>query len=177
MSDVKTESEKITVSDVLDIEEAKKIKGVSGKRAEEFENEVIGKQDSLFKDIMCVTFGWKKQEDGSKKLVSKLPNGKILFPDRSEEIQEIEAGTPYICLVYEREREAFAKVVCEEYQPKIYVPSSKVPHMVWRDEKGKMRRKAPYGNSYEERMISAVKDMEKLGFPSIKIIFRNNQRQ
>jgi len=170
------ESEKISVSKVLTIDEAKKIKGVSGARAKEFENEILGKQDTLFNDIMCVTFGWKVQEDGSRKLVSKMPNGKILFPDRSEDMKEIEPGTPYICLVYEREREAFAKVVCEEYQPKIYVPSSKIPSMVWRDSNGKMRRKAPYGNSYEVRMISAIKEMEKLGFPSIKVIFRNNQR-
>jgi len=175
-NNIESENEKIGVSEVLSIDDAKKLKGVTGDRAKEFENEITSKQDLLFKDIYCVTFGWKKQDDGSKKLVSKMPNGKILFPDRSEEMQEIDPGTPYICLVYEREREAFAKVICEEYQPKIFVPSSKIPHMVYRDEKGKMRRKAPHGNSYEERIVSAIKEMEQLGFPSIKVVFRKNQR-
>ena len=108
--------------------------------------------------------------------MSKMPNGKILFPDRSEDMKEIEPGTPYICLVYEREREAFAKVVCEEYQPKVYITSSRIPHMVWRDKSGKMRRKAPFGNSFEERVVAAIKEMEALGFPSIKIIYRENQK-
>jgi hypothetical protein len=170
------EIEKIGVSKVLSVDDAKKLKGVTGDRAKEFEQEIIDKQDILFKDIYCVTFGYKLQDDGSKKLVSKMPNGKILFPDRSEDLQEVEPGTPYICLVYEREKESFAKIICEEYQPKIFVPSTRVPHMVWRDTKGKVRRKAPHGNSYEERMIAAIKEMEQLGFPSIKVVFRKNQR-
>lgn len=170
------DSEKISVSKVLSVDEAKNRKKVSGKLGEKFVEEILEKQDSLFKDIMVVTFGWKVQEDGSKKLVSKLPNGKIIFPDRSEALEEIESGVPYICLVYEREREAFAKVICEEYQPKIFVPSSRIPQMVWREESGKIRHKAPHGSSYELRMVSAIKEMEKLGFPSVKVIFRNNQK-
>ena len=175
MSDPTDENEKIGTSTPLTIDDAKKLKGVAGDKAKGFEEEISCKQDLLFKDIYSVVFGWKLQEDNSRKLVSKMPNGKILFPDRTESV-EIEPGTPYICLVYEREREAFAKVVCEEHQPKIFVPSSRIPHMVWRDEKGTIRRKAPVANSYEERMISAIKEMEKLGFPSIKIIFRINQK-
>jgi len=170
------ESEKISVSKVLTIDEAKQIKGVTGDRAKELESDIASKQDSLFKDMYCVTFGWKVQEDKSRKLVSKMPNGKILFPDRSENMEEIEPGTPYLCLVYEREREAFAKVICEEYQPKIFIPSSRIPHMVWRDEKGTIRRKAPYGSTYEERIIGAIKEMEKLGFASIKVVFRKNMK-
>jgi len=175
MSDI--DSEKISVSKVLTIDEAKKVKKVSGDRAKKFEEEVIEKQDSLFKDIMVVTFGWKIQEEGTRKLVSKLPNGKIIFPDRSETLEEIEPGTPYICLVFEREREAFAKIICEEYQPKIYIPSSRIPQMVWREESGKIRHKAPHASTYEERIVSAIKEMEKKGFPSIKIIFRENQHK
>jgi len=168
-------SEKISESKVLTIEDAKELKMVQGERAKEFEGEILEKQDSLFKDIMCITFGWKVQDDGSKKLVSKLPNGKIIFPDRSEVIEEMEPGTPYICLVYEREREAFAKIICEEYQPKIYVPSSRVPTMVWKEKNGNIKHKIPMGDTYEVRIVSAVKEMEQLGFPSIKIIFRTNQ--
>ncbi len=100
---------------------------------------------------MCIVFGWKLQPDGSKKLVAKLPNGKIIFPDRSEQ-GAVEPGVPYICLVYEREREAFAKVCSEEYQPKIYVQSNRIVTMVWREPSGKVTNKVAIGNSFEERL-------------------------
>jgi len=176
MVDTKMESEYIGSSKIMTIDEAKQRKGVIGKAATEFEGEIVNKQDNLFSDIMSVTFGWKIQDDGSRKLVSKLPNGKIIFPDRSEQIEELEPGVPYICLVYEREREAFAKVCSEEYQPKIFIPSSRMPTMVWRDDSHKVRRKIPVADSYEGRIVLAIKEMEKLGFPSIKVIFRNNQK-
>ncbi len=179
-------SEKITESKILTIDDAKKLKSVSGKRAEAFEKEIIDKQNQnpLFKDIMSVVFGWKRQDDGSKKLVSKLPSGKILFPDKSEDLKEIQPGNAYICLVYDRMddgkggpgREAFAKIICEEYKPKIYILSSRVVQMVWRDKKGKMRHKAPFGNSFEERIVGAIKEFEEIGFPSATIVFRKNQR-
>jgi len=179
-------SEKITESKILTIDDAKKLKGVSGKAAETFEEEITEKQNlnPLFKDIMSVVFGWKMQSDGTKKLVSKMPSGKILFPDKSEDINEIEPGNAYICLVYDRTedgkggpgREAFAKIICEEYQPKIYVLSSRVVQLVWRDNKGKMRHVAPFGNSFEERIVGAIKQFEELGLPSAKIIYRKNQK-
>jgi len=179
-------AEKITESKVLTIDEAKKLKGVSGKRGEAFEKEIMEKQNQnpLFKDIMSVVFGFKTQNDGTKKLVSKMPSGKILFPDKSEDLAELEPGNAYICLVYDRlddgkggpGREAFAKIVCEEYQPKIYILSSRVVQMVWRDNKGKMHHKAPFGNSFEERLVSALKEYENIGLPSAKIIFRRNQK-
>ena len=184
--DLSMSSEKITESKILTIEEAKESKGVTGKRAESFEKELFDKQQAnpLFKDIMSVVFGWKVQNDGTRKLVSKMPSGKILFPDKSEELKDIEPGNAYICLVYDRMddgkggpgREAFAKIICEEYQPKIYVLSSRVVQMVWRDKKGNMRHKAPFGNSYGDRIVAAVKEYEKIGFPSAKIIFRSNQK-
>jgi len=171
------ESEYIGTSKILSIDDAKKVKRVMGTDGEKFEKEIAGMQDSLFTDIMCVTFGWKDQPDGSRKLVSKLPNGKIIFPDRSEDVSQIESGIPYICLIYEREREAFAKICCEEYQPKIYVPTSRMPSMVYKDKGGETVRKMPHGNSYEVRILEAIKVMEDLGFPSIRVIFRKNQQK
>jgi len=171
------ESEYIGKSDILSIDEAKKIRRVAGKDGEKFEKDIMEKQDSLFTDIMCVSFGWKDQPDKSKKLVSKLPNGKIIFPDRSEDMSQVEPGIPYICLVYEREREAFAKICCEEYQPKIYIPTSRMPSIVYKDATGETIRKMPHGNSYEMRILEAIKTAEDLGFPSIRVIFRKNQYQ
>ena len=171
-----SESEYIGSSKIMTIDEAIDKKGVVGSAADKFMEEVGQKQDKLFKDIMSVVFGWKNQEDGSRKLVSKLPNGKIIFPDRSEQRENLEPGVPYICLVYEREREAFAKVCSEEYQPKIFIHGSKVVTMVWRNDSGEIRRKVPHENTFEERIVSAVKEMEKLNFPSVRIIYRSNQK-
>jgi len=176
MSSEIVDSEKVGVSGVLTLDEAKKRNKATGDRGKKLEKQILDKQDLLFKDIMCVTFGWKVQEDGKQKLVSKLPNGKILFPDRSENMDEIEPGIPYLCLVYEREREAFAKIICEEYQPKIFVTSYRMPYIVYRDDKGRIRRIAPEGNTYEERIVHAIKKVEDLGFPFVRVIFRKNER-
>ena len=182
---IEVASEYIGESKQLSIDDAKKIKRLSGERAKEFEDQVLAKQDGQFKDLYVIVFGWKLQPDGSKKLVSKLPSGKILFPDKTEKLDTIETGLPYICLVYDVKmdeegkpgRQAFAKIICEEYTPKIYIPSSRLPHMVWRDKSGTLRNKAPFGNSYEERIISAIKEMEKMGFPSVKVVFRVNEKR
>ena len=184
MNGVGESSEKITEGKVLTIDEAKKLKGVTGKPAESFQNEVTEMMERYpqFKDIMSVVFGWKKQPDGSRKLVSKHVSGKILFPDKSEDLKEIEPGNAYLCLVYEPElnakgepaRETFAKIICEEYQPKIFVLSSRVVTYAYRDPKGHMKRGAAFGNSFEERLIDVIKRYEKLGFPSAKIIYRRN---
>ena len=188
MSDdnVSVYSDKITDSKSLSIDDAKTLKGVTGKRAEEFEEQVVELQEKypLFNQMFSVVFGWKKQEDGSRKLVSKHPSGKILFPDKSENIQEIEPGNAYLCLVYEPEfnakgepaREVFAKIICEEYQPKIFVLPNRVVTYAYRDKKGKMAKGAAFGNSFEERMLDIIKKYEKIGFPSAKIIFRKNTK-
>lgn len=179
-------SERIGESKQLTIDEAKRLKRISGEKGKEFEDKVLSKQDGQFKDLYVIVFGWKEQGEGRpKKLMSKLPSGKLIFPDKTENLSLITPGIPYICLVYDRKvdeegkpgREAFAKIICEEYTPKIYIPSSHLPHMVWRDKNGKLRNKAPFGNSFEERIISAIKEMEKMGFPSVKVVFRINETE
>ena len=164
----------------IDADEAIKRKGEFGGSEDETLKQILEKQDDRFTDIRSLEFGWVDQhpEEGVKsdfKLMSMLPNGKVIFPDRSEDIEGIIPEDPYICLVYEREREAFAKILFPEYQPKIYIPPSRIPAMVWRDKSGKVRRKLPHGNSYEDRIMQAIKEMEGLGFDSIKIIFRKNK--
>ena len=175
MVDIKTESEYIGSSKIMTIDDAVKKIGVKGEKADKFKTEVSEKQDNLFTDIMSVVFGWKIQPNGDKKLVSKLPNGKIIFPDRSEQSESVQPGIPYICLVYERDREAFAKICSEEYQPKIFIHGTRMITMVWRDDSGNIRRVVPHENSYEDRLVSAIKQMEKLKFPSVRIVFRVNQ--
>lgn len=178
------DSEKITESKVISIDEAKKKLKLFGDKAKAFEKKVLDKQDGQFTELMSVIFGWVLQEDKSKKLMSRLPSGKILFPDWSENLEEIEPGIPYICLVYDRKvnekgepgKEAFAKIICREYQPKIFVPSSRMPCMVWTKENGEVKNKVPFGNSYAERMMTLLDMAEKMGWPSVKIVFRKNQK-
>ena len=165
----------------MDADEAIMRKGEFGGSSEEALKVIEEKQDERFVDIRSLEFGLVDQhpEEGVKsdfKLMSMLPNGKVVFPDRTEDLDKIIPEDPYLCLVYEREREAFAKILFPEYQPKIYIPPSRIPAMVWRDEKGVVRRKLPHGNTYEERIIEAIKEMEKLGFDSIKVVFRRNIR-
>jgi len=171
----------------LDVDEAIKRKGEFGKPDEELLKGIdkVQSQDDKFCEIYSLRFGWKKQppkdpnnkdEEPKFKLMSALPDGRVCFIDRSQDEEEIIPEDPYICLVFKRDREAFAKVLFPEYQPKIYVPPNRLPAMVWRDSKGKVHNKRPFGNSYEERIVSAIKEMEKMGFESVKIVFRKNIR-
>lgn len=165
----------------IDADEAIKRKGEFGTDDAELLKKIEKTQDDRFKDIYSLRFGWRKQpsEDNKEpeiKLISLLPNGKIVFVDRSHDEKEIIPEDPYICLVYERPREAFAKILFPEYQPKIYIPPSRIPAMVWRDSKGRINRKHPEGNSYEERLVTAIREMEMLGFESVKLVFRKNIR-
>ena len=131
------ETKKIT------IDEAKDKKGKLGISDNEFEKIVGDKQDELFTDLRSLIFSWKEQEDTTQKLMSRLPNGKIVFLDRSDDPDTIKTDTPYICAVYEREREAFAKIICEEYKPKVYVLPSHMVRIVYKTDKGKTMIKMP----------------------------------
>ncbi len=164
----------------MNADEAISKSGVFGTKKDKLMEEIEKNQDERFRDIRSLRFGWVKQPvEGKKveetKLMSMLPNGKVVFIDRSQDLTDINPEDPYICMVYEREREAFAKILFPEYQPKIYIPPSKIPAMVWRDKQGKIHRRLPHGNSYEERLIQAIKEMEKLGFESIKVVFRKTK--
>ena len=182
-------SDRITESKPLTIDEAAELKGVSGKSAEKFKEEIAEMQskNNQFSEIYSVVFGWKKQPDGSKKLVSKHPSGRIMFPDKSIDEKDIEAGNAYLCLVYvpefnakgEPAREAFAKIICEEYQPKIYELKSGVVTYAYRDKKDNMKRGAEaFGKTTEERIVEVIrKYRDELKFPSCKIIFRKNDER
>ena len=158
----------------LTIDEAVARRGSFVKSPEKFIEEVKKKQDELFKDLRCLVFSWVPQEDGSKKLMGRLPNGKVVFVDRREQF-EVKPGRSYICLVYEREREAFARIICEEDVPVIWVLPSKLVTMRYKDESGKFNVVMPHANSYKERILLALDRLEKLGVPEVKIVFRENE--
>ena len=140
-------------------------------------------QDDRFTEFYSLRFGWKEQksEDGKdpvKKLIAALPNGKICFLDRSQEEKDVISEDPYLCLVFDRPGSvAFAKILFPETQPRVYIPATRIPVMVWKDTKNITQRKRPEGDSYEERIANAVKGMELLGFESFKVIFRKNVRE
>ncbi len=140
-------------------------------------------QDDRFTDFYSLRFGWKEQKieegkDPVKKLIAALPNGKICFLDRSQDEKDVIPEDPYLCLVFDRPGSvAFAKILFPEAQPRIYIPATRLPVMVWKDEKNITQRRRAEGNSYEERLANAIKGMELLGFESFKVIFRKNVRE
>lgn len=162
----------------LTIDEAFERKGKLGLSRERFEEKVLEKQNDLFTDLRCLPFSWVDQPDGSKKLMSRLPNGKIVFLDKSDDPSKVRTDISYICAVYERDKVAFAKIICEEYIPKINVLPNRMVSTVWRDEKGRARKKmhGPFP-SYEERILDAIKMFENLGFPEALIVFLKNRRK
>ena len=178
-----TYTTKITDSAPMTIDEAKRKLRLGGEKARIFEEKILEKQDDQFSQLMSIIFGWKIQTDGSKKMMSKMPNGKALFPDKSEDVDKIESGIPYICLVFEPEvnpdgttaKQAYAKIICEEYIPIIYVPKSRMPVMVWTDKSGRKRNKVPVGNSYMDRMMILLDIAEAEKWPFVKVVFRTNQ--
>jgi len=159
----------------MSVDEAVLRRGDLSKTPEAFIDEIKKLQDERFTDLRSLVFGWVPQPDGSKKLMSKLPNGKVVFVDRKEKV-EVKPGRPYICLVYEREREAFAKVLCEEEMPVVWVLPNKL--VTFRYRKGnKFHVIMTKGQTYPERMMEALKRLESEGFPEVKIIFRENERR
>ena len=167
----------------MDVDEAVKLRGVYGKSDEDVVKEIGAEQakDEKFSEIYSLVFGWRAQphkegEQVTYKLMSSLPDGRVVFIDRSQKEEDVIPEEPYICLVYKRPKEAFAKILFPQYQPHIYIPPNRLPAMVWRDENGNIRNKRPHGKSYEERLISAIKEMEHMGFEHVKLVFRRNMR-
>jgi hypothetical protein len=162
----------------MNVDEANERKGKLGMSSDDFEELIRSKQDDLFTDLRSLIFQWKVQPNGEKKLMSRIPNGKVVFLDRSDNPEEIKTDTPYICAVYEREKEAFAKIVCEEYKPKIYVLPSHLVTIVYRDNnKTKREMPGPQYKNYEERILYCIKKCESLGFPEVNIEFKGNRKR
>lgn len=167
---MQTDSKKLSVEDAL------LRRGDFSKTEEDFLNLIKEKQDERFTDIRSLVFGWRDQPDGSKKLMSRLPNGKVVFVDRREQF-EVKPGRSYLCLVYEREREAFARILCEEQEPVIWVLQNRLVTLRYVEDNGQLKIVMPHGNTYQERILAALDRLEKLGFPEIKVIFRENERK
>ncbi|GAG12495.1 unnamed protein product [marine sediment metagenome] len=71
-------------------------------------------------------------------------------------------------------------------KPKIIIPHSRLPVMVWEAECNKeqkkrykkdyyIRNRVPMGETFEVRLGKAVKEFEKMGFETVEIIYRENQ--
>lgn len=161
----------------LKVEEAAKFRRL-GMTEEEFNKLVVEKTDDRFNEIYRLVFGYVEQPDGSQKLMSKLPNGKVVFPDKSEKLERIKPGVPYLCLVYEREREAFAKILSEEYEPRIFVQPNGIVSIVWRKDNGEIEHRVVKEDTYVKRLIAALKFVEEeLRVPDVRITFRKYEKE
>lgn len=167
----------------LEADEAIALRGDYNRSPEDTLKEIakIQSQDDKFSELYTIVFGKKEQinkdtNETKYKIMSSLPDGRVVFVDRSQSEKDINLEEPYVCLVFKRDKEAFAKILFPQYQPHIYVPASRIPAMVWRDKSGKTQTKNPDGSSYEERMMSAITEMESMGFEHVKVVFRKNIR-
>ena len=149
-----------------------------GMSEQEFKEKVVEKSGDRFDQIFRLVFGYVEQPDGTQKLMSRLPNNKLVFVDKSEKIEDVKPGQPYLCLVYEREREAFAKILSEEYEPRIFIQPNGLVTLVWRKDNGDVERRIMVENSYPERLVAALKYCDEvLKTPDVRITFRKHERE
>lgn len=170
----------------ISIDEAKSRTAQLGISDDKFEEEISDKQNEFFTQLHNgIVFSWEKQPKGENKLMGRLPNGKIVFLDRSENSEKVKEGIPYICLIYEPDelngkpgRVAFAKIVSEEYVPRIIVQPSNMVSVIYRKDNGEVRRKLISDcNNFPERIVVAVKELKEQGFPEATIKFIDNERR
>lgn len=159
-------------SEKLSVEEAIK-RGLIpiGLTPEEFEEQVASKLDERFNQLRCLIFV-KDPRDPNQK-ISRLPNGKIVFLDKSVNQEQVVDGRAYICLVYEptNGRQAFAKILGELYEPRIIVTETGLVIAIGRFFGG-YERHIVKGQTLNEKIINAIKLIEKSGHESVRIIFR-----
>ena len=164
MVDKEEVKEKDVVAKPLSIDEAKKQRKVTLSE-EEFEDKAMEKyeKDKFNKLYTDIVFDKVKQPDGSYKIMGKLPSNKIVFPDKTEQLDEIQIGRRYICWVYEPEdtegklsRVAFARIICENYENEIIVGKNLVYTMVWRDSNDKFHRDPENEKVREEYIIGKI---------------------
>jgi hypothetical protein len=167
----------------LNVDEVIKRKGDVGSNTDDILKQIDKVQDDRFTDFYSLRFGWKEQKNDNnddivKKLISALPNGKICFLDRSQEEKDIIPEDPYLCLVYDRPGSvAFAKILFPETQPRIYIPATRTPVVVFKNKDGITERYPAKGETYEARIVDAINKMEISGFDTFKVIFRRNIRE
>ena len=59
--------------------------------------------------------------------------------------------------------------------PKIYIPASRIPVLVYINKEGNKHIKVPVGNSFNERIGKLVDKVEKMGYKKAELIYRKNQ--
>jgi len=169
----------------IDVDEAVKIKGELGTTRKTIMKRVANKEDKWFCDLWKgIVFGYREQKGGGKKLMARLPSGKYVFPDKSENKKSIKPDTPYICLIYEpldddgnKANAAFARIICEEYMPKITVTPKGIVWMVWKNDKGETEKRMTVQKSKNYRIAEAYNRFEEMGYEEIRIICVKNKNK
>jgi hypothetical protein len=150
----------------------------------EVKHKIENKKNQYYDTLWTgITFDYKEQNEGGKKLIAKLPSGKYVFLDKGENTELIKPGIPYICLIYEpvndktgKEMSAsFAKIVCPESVPKIIVNPDGMIYMIYRDDKGNFKKEMIVNKSYSFRIVEAFRKFENQGIEEARIIFAKNK--
>ena len=136
-----------------------------------FEDKVAENIDENFTQLRTLIF--VKDKRNPKHLVSRLPKGKIVFPDKSVDFETLKEGVPYICMVNELDREAFAKILGEQYEPRVIVTDTGVVILIIRIG-DKTQQIICQGKNEFEKLNFAYKKIKETGEPSFKVIIRRN---
>lgn len=139
---------------------------------QEFEKLVADNMDEKFTQIRTIVF--VKDRRNPNHVIGWLPKGKIVFPHKNADIKNLKPGIPYICLIYEKDRYAYAKVLGEQYEPRVIVTDTGVVILIIRIG-DKTQQIICKGKNDAEKLAFAYKKIAELGEPSFKVIIRKNR--
>ena len=130
----------------------------------EYQKKVAEIKDDMFDDIREIIFMANKEG----KLLGRLPNGKFVLLNKSEDSKNIIAGLPYICALRHFEKVAFAKVIAQVFIPKVIFSKLGII-LVCKDEKvGSIREKI--------KDIHCLKDrLKDLNLKKFLVIIRDEE--
>lgn len=157
-------------SEAIEIDEALKNRPLESS-PESFNRKIMNKMDDRYSYLRTLIFAW---DDDQEKFLSRLPNGKITFVDQAEDLRKVEAGVPYICAIYEREREAFARIIGEQYKARMVI--TKPGGVVVAVRIGnKAEQIACIGQSLAERMMYGYNKIKELGESHYEVVIKENE--
>jgi len=131
-----------------------------------FMRKITENMDERYNKLRTLIFVWDEEQ---KKFKTRIPNGKITFIDKSVDISTVKSGTPYICAIYEREREAFARIIGEQYKPRLVINAAGAVLAAVRVGNEAVRFPC-MGQTLNERIIFGFNKMKELGITNFEVI-------
>ena len=111
--------------------ENKEVINKSSLQDDKFKKKVDEIRDDMFDDIKEIIFTKNKEN----KFIGRLPNGKFVLLNKSEDESSIQEGMPYICALRHFEKVAFAKIISSVFIPRIIFSRSKGIILVYKKKR------------------------------------------